>query len=110
MYQRIRATTVPEHDTDGRLGLVAQEVEERGHGVTDHIGARRNVHRAPDVDGTVAVPGKIEGLDETRGHPGREQLPEPGPVVFFQGYSKVVLTMGMAFRVRLALAIQKSLW
>ena len=27
-----------------------------------------------------------------------------------QGYSKVVLTMGLALRVRLALTIQKSLW
>ena len=36
---------------------------------------------SPDVDGSVAESGKIEGLDETRGHPWREHLPVPEPVV-----------------------------
>ena len=49
---------VPEHDTNGRFGLVAQEVEERRHRVANRFRVQRNVHRAPDVHGSVAVPGK----------------------------------------------------
>ena len=45
---------------------------------------------SPDVDGSVAVSGKIEGLNETRGHPWREHLPVPDPVVFCRDSSGIL--------------------
>ena len=45
---------------------------------------------SPDVDGCVAASGKVEGLNETRGHLWRECLSVPGLVVFCRSGSGIL--------------------
>ena len=73
----------------GSLGRLYPKVNHRG--VDGCVKARVfGEQPSPDVDGSLAVSGKIEGLNETRGHPWREHLPVPDPVVFCRDSSGIL--------------------
>src|SRR5260221_11508783 len=80
---------MPEHNADGRVRLVPQQVEKRWHGVPHRVPVQRHMHRLADIDLAVAVASEIGGLQQADGDARREQLSIPRAVVRIRDLSRI---------------------
>ena len=63
---------MPEHNTHCWVGLSAQQIEERRHGVPHRLVVRRHMHGLPDINLAVAIAGKVGAFQQADGDARRE--------------------------------------
>src|SRR5207248_2713879 len=81
---------MPEHNAHCWVGLSAQQIEERRHGVPHRLVVRRHMHGLPDINLAVAIAGKVGAFQQADGDARREQFAVPSPVILVRNLASIL--------------------